>query len=424
MAELQHSRRHWLAHALSTVTVGGCMSSTGIREGFSTPTGFEVSAVPEWRYRAWNDPENLKLWDSLLSLDRRMRWTAQEGLAVSAGGKVAAVPVGASAINAITLAAHESDEVWRIAHPNPRIQLSHPTFSPDGETIAVVASPPTYFGDCEIWIAPVRGGRARVIRASEPRSMYWPAFSRDGLRVACFRDVAPSQEYRQIKREYAPYPYCALFEYDLETSEETKINDLVVDAANARFGYGARSDMFLVGFDGIARFAAEERYSNGETGYREDIGPLQPAGQTDGRRLFELRRGAPVKRFPEPAKPGLLKAGLFDKSASFCGVDRSGNVLIKSLKRAYACNDERIVQVLDLERSRSGAGHDNFETCAISSDGSAIAGTTPRGFVNEGTRLDLMHDGEIKTFALQPSDLGASPVHLITADSRSSRFPE
>lgn len=442
---MQLSRRDWLAQSLAFGALGGCSlaSQWDGTTPFTTATGLTLSPAPDWMSVSWNDSTHMDRWAKMgLGPNRTMRSDYKYGLAVSAGGKYFASPVGASPINAITIISTESGERWRIAHPNKWVEITQPTFSPDGERIAFVASPPTHGGNCEIWIAPVRGGLARVIRSGARRSMYWPFFSWDGTRVACFRDILLDSRNgpSKIKPEYRGYQFSSLFEYDIATGAETKASDLIVEGHLRPLAVYAPNDRdFLVGartfgavLDGRASSSREygpDLPADCEAprfGCFPDHGPIQPPpGLMEGRELFEVKRGEPVARFPKGARPKVFGANgaRFGSGSRFYGADRHGRVAISEGMRVHVCDETGPVKTLDLATTLGWPGYPNIDFCAISADGEAIAAATAQGFVDEGTRVDVLRGGRISTFALKPADDGPANTKLVTDESGVSEFP-
>lgn len=423
------SRRTLLSQALAMTALGGCAAHWDGQAPFTTLTGLTLVPSPEWMGLSWNDPQNVARWEAQLSLNRGMRIEWTSGLAVSTGGKYIALPVGASQINAITVVATETGERWRVAHPNKRVLLTQPTFSPDGESIAMIASPPTYSGNCEIWMSPLKGGRGGVLRSSSPRSMYWPVFSPDGRKIACFRDVDTPRSNPLVRPEYQASLYCSLFEYDIATGQETQVSDLIVNALKAHAAYVSNGRDFLVGARVFAR-PLDNDYSkmldcgDGRSWCYDDLGPAQPSpGQLDGRAMFSVSRGAHIERFPTPARPAILgPKGILDPRATFFGADRNGNTVVGFGNKAWVCDDTKILKMLDPAASKLGASDGNLDACAISYDGSVVAGATSLGFVDEGTRVDMLRNGVVTSFVLSPGD--SMKNFSVDVSAGASEFPE
>lgn len=431
-----------MAQALSLGALGGCTlaSQWDGTKPFTTATGLTLYPPEPWMSLAWDDPTNFPRWEQ--QFNRGLRGARSDwlnGLAVSAGGKYIACPVGASPLNAMTIVATETGERWRIAHPNRWIEIKQPVFSPDGESIAMVASPPTYGGNCEIWIAPVRGGPARIMRSGARRSMNWPFFSWDGKRIACFRDVLPDAQNTSRRPEYAGYIFGSPFEYEIETGAETRLSELIVGTAAVPHAAYAPNDRDLLAgariLGGVLKAQGSTKEygkdlpvdcTTAQIGCFEDYGLVQPpAGLLDGREFFELKRGAPAVRFPKSARPKLFGApgARFGVGSRYYGADRHGRVVISDKMRAHACDEAGPVKTLDLATTPGWPGYPNIEFCAISSDGEAIAASTPQDFTDGGTRVDLLRGDRVSTFVLKPSADGPGNTRLITDEGGKSEFP-
>jgi hypothetical protein len=232
-----------------------------------------------------------------------------------------------------------------------------------------------------------------------------------------------------VMPEYQGSRHCAVFEYDLKTGMETKVNGRVVNGFAARLAYSSNDRDILLGAQTFAaaldeRLAALTDCGDGKNWCRDDPGPIQPpAGLLDGRRLFVLQRSSTADRYPPSARPKLFGPdAVFDRNAVAFGVDSSGHVLVSHTKRLSKCDDGKILVTLDQSASALGVTADDYECGAISSDGTAIAGSLPLGFEAEGTRIDVLHDGAVRGIRLGPADDDDHNTALLNADPRESEF--
>ena len=108
--------------------------------------GFPMSSsgqeFPEdFRY-PWNAPENVA------AASRRpppvhLGDPYFKGPALSPDGALMAVTLPTSPVNELAIIDLVARRGWFLAHPNYRVKLTHPAFSPDGRSLAVVVTPPT-----------------------------------------------------------------------------------------------------------------------------------------------------------------------------------------------------------------------------------------------------------------------------------------
>lgn len=174
----------------------------------------------EGLYVPWNDPE------AALSAQAAPRPTHSEsdGFAVSRDGRFAAVALAGQAVNELVVVSLEDRSATMVIGTNPRVKLAHPALSSEGRYLAMVATPPTYFGIAEIWVTDLTNGS--VVRIADGnRSYAYPTFSPNDLRLLYFKE--PDRPIARFARRTIQPEYRALIvryglaEFDLRLSNET-----------------------------------------------------------------------------------------------------------------------------------------------------------------------------------------------------------
>ena len=152
-----------------------------------------------------------------------------DGLAVAPGGAMLVSATPRQPVNTLDVVDLRTRSGWRIVHPNPRVGLLHPAFSPDGRRLAFVVGLPSgsgeFSGVSAIWIVDLSGKVVRILSA--PGRLYdRPVFSRDGARLAYARDVfeltGSGLRLRPENRSAKPQ---SVFEADIESGDERQLSD-------------------------------------------------------------------------------------------------------------------------------------------------------------------------------------------------------
>lgn len=117
----------------------------------------------------------------------------------------------------------------KLSYRTPTIELVDPAFSPDGATLAMVATPVPRFGWGEIWITSVDGQPARRIKGHQ-RSYMSPQFSADSGKLAFFGDIwtpesNPTMMWPEYRSRSSAQPW-GVFEMDLSSSREERLSDM------------------------------------------------------------------------------------------------------------------------------------------------------------------------------------------------------
>jgi hypothetical protein len=153
-------------------------------------------------------------------------------------------------INEIIVADLTQRTAVRVVGSNFRVKLAHPALSPDGRFLALVATPPSYFGIAEIWVVDLT--TEDVVRIAEPERGYeYPVFSFDGARLLYFKEVLPHElrnNVTPIRPEYRAFvvPY-GLAEFDFETRTETVVlSARAFSPCGLGYGGGDHSAFFCV----------------------------------------------------------------------------------------------------------------------------------------------------------------------------------
>lgn len=114
----------------------------------------------------------------------------ETSIALSDDGSLAALASRTEPVNRLEILDLDGARSWIYEHPDPSIALLDPTFSPDGQTIAVVAARPSrigrYDGASDILLINREG---RIQHRIAGRYYRHPSFSPDGKEIAYFRDV-------------------------------------------------------------------------------------------------------------------------------------------------------------------------------------------------------------------------------------------
>lgn len=329
----------------------------------------------------WNSPEN----DA--AARRRQPPTHLSdpyfrGPALSPDGSLLAVTLPTSPVNELAIIDLRARTGWVIAHSNYRVKLEHPAFSPDGRSIAVVVTPPTYFGVSEIWIGDPRGGACRVISERPSTCYVLPSFSSDGARLLCFAeaDQPMPDEQRSWGRSYRTglVPF-ALHEIEIGSRRKVKLAAQAWSSVNfAAYGPDETGFYLSTGRPLVLRSS---------DGHEQWVRDSDVAGATsDGLDGYYLQRGQEPSSPPRNIIPNVVSSVGDPATAALVGVDGRGRMLV----RVATTN----------ERSRFGGsaglfvidGNDLVEAVAplqafiqegaISRDGSIAAGRATWSFEN------------------------------------------
>lgn len=135
------------------------------------------------------------------------------------------VALASSPVNELLVVELTDQSASRIRGANFRVKLAHPALSPDGRRLAMVATPPTYFGIAEIWVLDLE--TSSLVRIGESQRAYdYPTFSHDGTRLLYFAETAHPQasqptpmqpEYRALAIDYH------LAEFEFSTHSERTV---------------------------------------------------------------------------------------------------------------------------------------------------------------------------------------------------------
>ncbi len=241
--------------------------------------------------------------------------------AISPEGSLIALTLPMSPVNEIAIVDSSARRGWILSHPNQRVKLAQPTFSPDGRSLAIVVTPPTYFGMSEIWIAPLRGGSCQVISQRPSACFVLPQFSPDGSRLVCFGDANQSLPLSQHRSYRTGGIQFALYEITLGDGEVVRVAQQawswveLVAYAPANDGFFLRTGlpaMRVLGTNGVVRW---------EAGHD----PTGAHGRDQGRHGFFLRRGT------EPVFPlaSVIPEAARERAAALVGVADGGELLVR-----------------------------------------------------------------------------------------------
>jgi hypothetical protein len=336
--------------------------------------------------------------------------------AVSPDGTLVAATLPFAPLNEIVVFEIANRRGWRLRHPNPRVQLARPVFAPDGR-LALVVTPPSYFGISEIWITSPRGGACQVIAGNPSRLYYKPSFSHDGRRVVVFRDVWPGilpPPARQIRREHREVPPLSLFEIDLASGAESQLSERGFERGEAF--YAPDGGFFLsTSFPLIAGRRMPEGWIWWERS--QDITPLN--NQTNPFAGFFLARGAEIPDVPVSIIPDdLMRADPRRGPGAFlAGADGAGRLLIVFLhndssapyghtRSVALVEDSRELHRLSLNGARLGKAR-------LSVDGATVVANVQDSFQNGQV---VSYFDRIQPYAFAISRNGAAATMLSTAD--------
>jgi Tol biopolymer transport system component len=180
-------------------------------------------------------------WDSPAAVERARRGLERsapphrfpehgydDGIAVAPGGAILASATPRQPVNALDIVDLRSGSGWRLVHPDARVGLLDPAFSPDGSRLAFVVGLPSpaaeFTGVSGIWVVDLAGKVQRVI--SSPGRLYRrPIFSHDGKRLAFARDVfEPAAGFLPRRPENRSAKPQSPFEVDLESGAERRLS--------------------------------------------------------------------------------------------------------------------------------------------------------------------------------------------------------
>lgn len=285
--------------------------------------------------------------------------------ALSPDGSLLAAPLPSFPVNQLAVVRLNDGVGWILAHQNFRVKLSHPAFSPDGKKLALIATPPTYYGMSEIWVGGVDGGDFSVV--SPPGCFLLPAFSPDSQRLVCFgvldsESIAPrAYQFRSYRTGLLHF---SLWEIDLQTRATSQIADQAWTWVNRVSYSNTRAGLFLnTGVPSRRALTSDGR----EVWERGDVSPPGFEG-------FFLSRGQEV-----PARPDSI--GPLDASGergAFKGNDGEDNLLFLVSQQntaspygvssgAVLWNGSRVTRALSPREA-------TLQECTISWDGSTIVG--------------------------------------------------
>lgn len=293
--------------------------------GLLAGAGPQTASAQQVALRPWNASDGLTA-----KWTRPMNHGNDGGLALSPDGRLLAIGSMFQPSSEIRLVDLEERTGWRLVHPDWRIDLSQPAFSPDGRRLALLVSAPLHRGVTEIWIMAPEGGPVLQRIAAPARSYSRPAFSPDGRRIAYFRDVEPERPVDAPGfPEFALKSAFAIFEYDLSTGTETQL-------APQAFSYGC--GLFYQAQDEGVFYCASgaKEYGRAAPGlpwrWQDRLAvpgeesEFQYETRTNYARAFYLARGAQIARWPDPAAPN--EPGI--KGHALIGARQDGSVLLSS----------------------------------------------------------------------------------------------
>lgn len=219
------------------------------------------------------------------------------GVALSPNGRHVAVAMSGSPANKITIFdLNVQSEHTQIVHPDRRLGLLHPTFSPSGMIAFVVAAPShanEFTGLSEIWVTDLAGSVHHVL-ASDGRFFAHPTFSPDGKRLSYFRDVEPRRLLagnRRIPPENREAPAMALFETNLQTGVSRRVGaEAYLGAGHLAYLKDGESTRFLanltlegVEIEGATDYTITPRVTERQAGQVRRICKCIPAYVSNGK---------------------------------------------------------------------------------------------------------------------------------------------
>jgi hypothetical protein len=356
---------------------------------------------------AWNSPENTEAADGDPP-PLHLGDLYPHAPAISPDGSLIALTLPARPVNEVAIFDVAARRGWTLSHPNYRVKLAQPTFSPDGQSLAVVVTPPTYFGISEIWISPLRGGDCRVLAQQPSGCLVLPQFSSDGTRLVCFGDanqsvVSPafSRSYRTGAVTFAPY------EFDLRNGQATRLMEQAWSWVEF-IGYARNDDGFCLrtGFP-----AVQEPDSNGSVRWVMNYDPTGTMRSDRGRHGFFVRRGS------EPVFPveSIIPEAARGRAAALVGVSRRGALLVRT-SRANASFAAGAASVLI--RCLDGVCADwiappnvHLQDAAMSGDGNVAIGRVVRLLAN-GSETVLPEQAQV--YLLRDQDGGVQTLSVLT----------
>lgn len=388
MIATRNSRR--LLATRRSVTTG--ISAIGAALGASCgPNASSKETKGENRREPWNSPLNVAAAERLPPPVHGTD-VYDSGPALSPDGSLIAFTDPRHAVNLLSIVESGTRRGWTIAHPNYRVKLAHPTFSPDGEFIAFVVTPPTYFGLSEIWIAPLRGGACRVLGGAASSCFLLPTFSPDGARIACFGDASfpfASAGPRSGREYRTGLLHVGLFEIDIASKEIVRIGGRAWVSANY-LGYDARNSGFFCS-TGLPSHRVTGDNGTEQVGQRGS----DPAERLkyDASTGFFLSRAQPDLETPASIIPdqivpaGTARAG----RAALIGADRQDGLLFR-VSRASDLSRSKVTSGLmyakeGVVRDAMSASEAFLSDGCISSDGDTVAAFVSRLFASSGERF-------------------------------------
>ena len=334
------------------------------------------------------------------------------GPALSPDGSLLAVTLPSSPVNELAIVDLKSRTGWVLSHPNNRVKLAHPTFSPDGREIAVIVTPPTYFGSSEIWIAPITGGTAHVI-AEQPAACYMsPQFSNDGRHIVCFGDANQSSPQSDIRSYRTGSVQLAVYELEVATGRPSRVVDQAWSWAEY-VAYADEQDSFYLRTGLPSQRVAD---ADGSARWTSATNPAAARDQL-GRFGFRIRRGEEPPEYPPSAAPEALQR----LGAALVGVDDAHGMLWRVPRRneLFAAGSASVLVRCDGPACADMIAVENvhLQESTISRDGRAAVGRIVRRLANDREVVTPaeVHEyavrnpiGEIETLTL-PHDVSFEP---------------
>ncbi|MDP3747077.1 MAG: hypothetical protein Q8Q88_08510 [Phenylobacterium sp.] len=371
--------RTWLAAwtiilALSSTAISGCRAEAP-SQGRDPP---QSDASP-----AWNSVQGMVRARALTeNRGHPPLHLFRKGVAVSPDGALFVSATAGRPVNELDLVDIATRKGRVLSHPERRIELSQPAFSPDGKQLAFVASLPSdtgeYTGVSAIWITDLRGRAVRVISA--PGRLYAaPAFSPDGRKLAYFRDVLapPAPGMAKMPPENRALKPMALFETDLATGREARLAEQAYQGG-LTIAYDEQGGLYFRSGPALVRSV---RDADGEIGWSL---PNLGLGQRDDNphiHLSHLSRGRALPTRIEPSLP----SHLLTDNGYLVGTAANGELLISNTRGSLA-EPETFAQIVvrvgasgpqvileDHERFLGSVGSDAAGTTLVASDLGAIS---------------------------------------------------